>query len=170
VIQILESHIFNWSVYPRFSELANQYGPVIEYREIEPGKSFTIGNTAITAVPVNHRVPTTGFLIESNKSRIAITGDTAEMDVFWDVVNECGRLDALLVECAFPNEFEDLSTVSHHLTPYKLKAELGKFTAEVENVYVINLKPAYRAAIVSQLAEIGDTRLKVLDVGRMYEF
>jgi cAMP phosphodiesterase len=170
VIEILESHIFNWSVYPRFSELTNQYGSVIEYREIEPGKSFTIGDTSIRAVPVNHRVPTFGFLIESENSRIAITGDTAEMDRFWGVVNDYDKLNALLIECAFPNEFEDLSTVSHHLTPSKLKTELSKFDAEVDNVYVINLKPAYRAAIVSQLEETGDKRLKVLQVGKTYEF
>jgi cAMP phosphodiesterase len=170
VIDTLEAHIFNWSVYPRFSELTNQYGPVIEYHEVQTGKSFTIGSTSILAVPVNHRVPATGFLIESKNARIAISGDTAEMDVFWGIVNNCGKLNALLIECAFPNEFEDLSKVSHHLTPSKLKAELSKFNADVDNVYVINLKPAYRAAIVSQLEEIRDARLKVLEVGRLYEF
>jgi cAMP phosphodiesterase len=170
VIDILESHIFNWSVYPRFSELTNQYGSVIEYCEIAPGKSFTIGSTTITAVPVNHRVPTNGFLIESQGRRVAITGDTAEMDEFWTTINQRGKLDGLLVECAFPNEFEDLSTVSHHLTPSKLKAELSKFSAVADNIYVINLKPAYRSAIVSQLEEIGDKRLKVLEVGKAYEF
>jgi cAMP phosphodiesterase len=170
VIEVLESHIFNWSVYPRFSELTNQHGPVIAYREFQPGKSFTIGKTAITAVRVNHRVPTSGFLVESKDTRIAITGDTAEMDLFWELVNDCGKLNALLIECAFPNEFEDLSRVSYHLTPSKLKAELTKLKANVDNVYVINLKPAYRAAIVSQLEEIRDERLKVLEVGQLYEF
>ena len=90
--------------------------------------------------------------------------------MFWGIVNSCGKLNALLIECAFPNEFEDLSKVSHHLTPSKLKVELGKFNADVDVVYVINLKPAYHAAIVSQLEEIRDERLKVLEVGRLYEF
>src|SRR4030095_11505142 len=31
VIELLERDIFNWNVYPRFSELKNDYGPVMEY-------------------------------------------------------------------------------------------------------------------------------------------
>ena len=30
VIEILERDVFNWSIYPRFSELRNQFGPVVE--------------------------------------------------------------------------------------------------------------------------------------------
>src|SRR6188768_1006550 len=30
MIEILERDIFNWSIYPRFSELRNDYGPVVE--------------------------------------------------------------------------------------------------------------------------------------------
>src|SRR5213080_3623864 len=37
MIDILERDLFNWSIYPRFSELSNDFGPVIEYREIGSG-------------------------------------------------------------------------------------------------------------------------------------
>ena len=37
VIDLLERDIFNWNVYPRFSELKNEYGPVMEYVPIPDG-------------------------------------------------------------------------------------------------------------------------------------
>ena len=37
MIEILERDIFNWAIYPRFSQLSNDDGPVMEYREFERG-------------------------------------------------------------------------------------------------------------------------------------
>lgn len=166
VIGVLEKHVFNWSVYPRFSELTNSYGKVIAYREIEHEREFEIGHLRFISVAVNHRVPSSGFVVRDETSTIAITGDTAEMDRFWDVVNSLEKLDALLIECAFPNEFDELSTIAHHLTPAKLKRELEKLKHSECACYVINLKPAYREAVCDELAALNNPRLKVLEVGR----
>ena len=170
VIEILESHIFNWQVYPRFSELRNDHGPVIEYRKITEDGVFEVQGLRVSALPVNHKVPANGFLIQSDSARLVLTGDTAETTDLWDVVNDCGPIDALLVECAFPNEFADLASISHHLTPEKLGSELKKITAAVDAIYVTNVKPAYRNVVLEQLNEIADDRLHVLEVGREYQF
>ena len=37
VIALLERDVFNWNVYPRFSDLKNDYGPVMEYIPIPIG-------------------------------------------------------------------------------------------------------------------------------------
>lgn len=170
VIESLEEHIFNWEIYPRFSELKNGYGNVIQYCEISAGTEFDLCDLKVCAIPVNHKVPSNGFLIRYGESCIALSGDTAEMNEFWEAINEVGRLDALLIECALPNEFEELSSISHHLTPNKLKDEVRKLTAQTDAIYVINIKPAYRNAIVSQVADIADERLRIFEVGREYKF
>jgi cAMP phosphodiesterase len=170
VIDVLETHIFNWSVYPRFSELRNRFGSVIDYREIRNGDAFGVRHLKIRPVAVNHKVPSCGFLIQDGRTTIAITGDTAEMDVFWDEVNSLETLDALLIECAFPDEFEELSTISHHLTPVKLKGELKKLARPSCPVYVINIKPTHREAVCSQLASLEHEGLHVLETGREYTF
>jgi cAMP phosphodiesterase len=170
VIDALETHVFNWSIYPKFSELHNEFGKVIEYRQINIGEAFEVGGLSVIGMPVNHKVPSAGFLIASGSSRIALSGDTAEMSEFWSRVNSTDDLAAILIECAFPNEFEDLSAVSHHLTPHKLENELRKLNIQDIEIYVINLKPAYRDVIIAQLRTINDDRLKVLEVGRVYEF
>ena len=169
VIDVLETHIFNWSVYPRFSELKNRYGGVITYREIRHQEEFEVRHLRMRSVAVNHRVPSCGFLIRDDQTTIAITGDTAEMDLFWDTVNSLENLDALLIECAFPNDFEELSTISHHLTPSKLERELEKLELPCP-VFVINIKPSHIEAVSSQLAALGRQDLQILEVGREYTF
>ncbi len=170
VIDTLEKHIFNWSVYPRFSELTNDYGPVMEYRAFLPGNEISICHLMVTPVEVNHLVPAAGFIFTDQYTKIALSGDTAEMDEFWAAVNQLTDLSALFVECAFPESMRGLAEVSHHLTPKRLAAELEKFEVERCPVYAINLKPMYREEIIGELTQIKQRDIKILEVGCVYEF
>jgi ribonuclease BN (tRNA processing enzyme) len=168
VVEVLERDIFNWSVYPRFRELTNDHGPVMEYREFKPGCVFQAGHLRFRAVGVNHKVPSFGFIISDGSRSIALTGDTAETKEFWEAANTTPDLAALLVECAFPDELEELAMSSHHFTPRRLAAELKKCDAEVP-VYVVNMKPMYRDRIVEQLGKTA-SRVQVIEPGRVYEW
>ncbi|MBK9152942.1 MAG: 3',5'-cyclic-nucleotide phosphodiesterase [Chloracidobacterium sp.] len=168
VIQVLEEHIFNWSIYPRFSELTNKHGKVIEYLEFEPGESFSVKHLSVLPVEVNHRVPSCGFVINDGASTIAVTGDTAPTDLFWQTVNSLPSLNALIIECAFPNELSELAAISHHLTPSGLSKELTKLERTDCRIYVSNLKPTYRDEIVRELDGLRPDGLEVLTVARDY--
>lgn len=170
IIEVLETNIFNWSVYPKFSELTNEFGKVIEYMEHKNDVDFSVRHLNVRAVAVNHKVPSSGFIISDGDSTIALTGDTAETDQFWNVVNDTENVSAVLIECAFPDEFAELAEVSHHLTPSKMAIEIGKVKKSDCPIYAINLKPMYRDAIISQLDSLKISRLKVLDVGKEYQF
>ena len=170
VIEILERDVFNWSVYPRFSELKNENGAVVEYKTFQTGDKFLVKHLTIESIPVNHKVPTVGFVISDGKTSIALSGDTARMNEFWQKVNAEKLLNAILVECAFPNELAGLAEVSHHLTPEILRSELKKFSQKDCPVYVLNIKPAYREKVVSQLQNLQITNLRILEVGKNYEF
>lgn len=170
VIEALEENIFNWTIYPRFSELVNEHGPVIEYRKFENGQIFSIGNISVIPVEVNHNVPSSGFVISDGRSTIAISGDTAEAGGFWEVVNGLNSLDAILIECAFPNEHSELAARSFHLTPKLLAEELKRCQLGKAAIYAINIKPAYYDSIVAELRELGVEKLKVLEPGRSYDF
>src|SRR5258705_11268048 len=94
VIELLERDIFNWNVYPRFSELKNEFGPVMEYVPIPKGEPFKVAHLTVTAVAVNHIVPTVGLVVSDGKSTIAFSSDTLEPDRFESVVNRELGLDA----------------------------------------------------------------------------
>lgn len=169
VIEILERDIFNWSIYPRFSELRNDYGVVVEYCPFEVEESFAVKHLSVQAVKVNHKVPSVGFIVSDGKTGFALTNDTAEMNRFWDVLNETENLAAILVECAFPNELYDLACNSHHLTPRGLQKELAKIRRDCP-IYVVNIKPMYLEQVSKQIRELEIENLQILNVGQIYEF
>lgn len=170
VIEVLERDIFNWSVYPRFSELRNDFGPVVEYRPFQFGCEVSVAHLSVRTVPVNHKVPSSGFIISDGNKRIAMTGDTSEIKEFWDAVNKEETLDALIIECAFPDELSDLADISHHLTPSRLRTELAKFQHVKCPIYIANLKPMYRDKTILQISELCLSNVEILEVGRTYEW
>lgn len=169
-IEVLERDVFNWSVYPRFSELSNENGTVMEYRPFDVNSEFSVRHLRIRAINVNHNVPTAGFIVSDGAAKFALTGDTAEMDEFWAVVNKEQDLSAILVECAFPNDLSELAEISHHLTPSTLAVELAKFKNSACPVYVINLKPMYREQVIEGIRELNLPNVQILEVGKVYEW
>src|SRR5580765_1219288 len=151
MIDILERDLFNWAIYPRFSELTNDNGQVVEYREFDRGAGFKVKHLSVQSVAVNHKVSANGFIISDGKSSVAITGDTAETDEIWEACNSAKDLKAILVECAFPDELSELAAVSDHLTPSRLKRELKKLKDPNIPVFIINMKPMYREKVIEQI-------------------
>lgn len=170
VIKTLEDNIFNWEIYPRFSELCNRRCRTMEYQPFVAGTEFAVKNLRVEAVEVNHKVPTVGLIISDGATRLAMSGDTAQMDGFWERVNESDEPDAVLIECAFPDDLSDLAEISHHLTPSALRTEIGKLKHRNCPVYIINLKPMYRESIVEQIERLNIENLRVLEVGKVYEW
>jgi len=170
VIEVLERDIFNWSVYPRFSELENDNGKVLEYHPLEAGKEFSVKHLRVKAVEVNHKVPSVGLIISDGLTTFALSGDTAETNEFWNEVNLEKNLSVVLVECAFPNKLDELARISHHLTPKSLKKELKKNSHKNFLTYIVNLKPMYRDEIVQEIEELEMENLQILEVGQVYEW
>jgi cAMP phosphodiesterase len=170
VIDLLERDVFNWNVYPRFSELQNDYGPVMEYVPILLDETFRVAHLTIQAVSVNHIVPTVGLIVSDGKVSVAFSSDTAETTKFWDVVNVQPHLEALLIEASFPNEMASLAEVSRHFTPASLGKELTKLSHNGMDILAVHLKPTYREKIIKQLADLNIPKLSVMEPGRTYSW
>ena len=168
-IEILEQHIFNWKVFPRFNELTNDFGRVLEYKPIALNQKFTVNHFEVTAIPVNHQIPTVGLIVSSHQRTIAFTSDTAPTNDFWESVNALSKLDVLLIECAFPNSKASLAEISYHLTPHKLRLELAKLKHQCP-VFIVNIKPMYRSEIIRELKQFDLPQLKIMHVGNVYDF
>jgi len=170
VISLLERDVFNWNVYPRFSDLKNDYGPVMEYVPIPIGKPFSVAHLTVVAVPVNHIVPTVGLVVSDSQTSVAFSSDTAETEEFWKFVNEMKDLDALLIEASFPDRMAKLAEVSRHFTPASLGQELKKLTHNGMDIMTVHLKPSYRDEIIEQLTALNIPKLRVMEPGRIYEW
>ena len=170
VIELLERDVFNWNVYPRFSDLRNDYGPVMEYVPIPIGSAFPVAHLSVIAVPVNHIVPTVGLVVSDSSSSVAFSSDTAETDQFWDVVNNTPHLDALLIEASFPDNMAELAEVSRHFTPASLGRELKKLDHNGIDVLAVHLKPSYRDLIIGELYALNIPKLGVMEPGKTYSW
>ena len=170
VIDLLERDVFNWNVYPRFSELTNDYGPVMEYVPIPIGTEFKVAHLTVTAVPVNHIVPTVGLIVSDDQSTVAFSSDTAETEDFWKLVNLAPRLNALLIEASFPNSMSKLANVSRHFTPASLQQELKKLNHNGIDILTVHIKPAYREKVIAELNALSIPNLGVMEPGRTYSW
>ncbi|HEV2764633.1 MAG TPA: 3',5'-cyclic-nucleotide phosphodiesterase [Pyrinomonadaceae bacterium] len=171
VISLLERDIFNWTLYPRFSELKNEKNTrVLEYVPFRAGEEFRAAHLRLRAVSVNHIVPTVGLVVTDGSAVVAFSSDTAATEEFWRVVNDLPRVDALLVESSFPNSMARLAEVSGHLTPEALRRELGKLSRNGFDILAVHLKPAYRETLVGELAALNHPDLSVMLPGREYEW
>lgn len=170
VIERLERDVFNWNVYPRFSELKNEFGAVMTYVPIKAGHEFKVAHLTVKAIPVNHIVPTVGVIVSDGKRTVAFSSDTAETDDFWKEVNGLKRLDAILIEASFPNSMAKLADVSRHFTPASLAKELHKLKHNGLDILAVHLKPAYRETIIAELKALDLPKLGVMEPGRTYSW
>ena len=170
VVRLLRRDVFNGTVYPPFHDFDNGRTRVLEYVPFSAGEEFTVAHLRVTAVAVNHIVPTVGLILKDTRASVAFSSDTAATEEFWQVVNRLPRLDALLVEASFPNSLARLAEVSGHLTPDSLGRELAKLTQQGAQILAMHIKPAYRERIVRELDALGVPGLGVMETGRDYSW
>ena len=169
-LEILRAHIFNWAIWPDFSEISIREKPVMQYQVIRVGEKLHFGGRTITALPAEHTVPAVGFQLDSGDGSLVFTGDTTVNDAFWPVLNRIDNLRYLIIETAFSNRERSLAVVSKHLCPSMLAEELGKLTREAK-IYISHLKPGQIELIMSEIADCaGDFAPKMLQNNQVFEF
>src|SRR2546426_9621235 len=78
VLDSLRRHIFNDVVFPDFTRLPTVNSAPLAYHAFDEEKAFTADNLDVTAVRVNHIVPTAGFIVRQGDSALLYSGDTSE--------------------------------------------------------------------------------------------
>lgn len=169
VLESLRLHIFNDSTWPDFVAISEGEVRLLRLSRLEPGRPVEVEGLRITPIPVNHVVPTLGFLIEDGRSAVVIASDTGPTDLLWRRANEAPRLDAVFLEAAFPNAMAGLADLSKHLTPELFGREIGKLTRPAA-VIAVHIKARFRDQIVGELGALGLPRLEIGAFGRAYHW
>jgi ribonuclease BN (tRNA processing enzyme) len=142
----------------------------MEYVPFKVGVEFKVAHLKVTAVNVNHIVPTVGMIVSDGQTTLAFSSDTAETEEFWQLVNQTARLDALLIEASFPNSLAKLAEDSRHFTPESLQRELRKLKHNGIDILTVHLKPSYRATVIRELQALNIPNLEVMEIGQAYEW
>ena len=169
-IEILRNHVFNWAIWPDFSQVPSPDAPYLRYEEIRVGRSMAIGGRALTPLPADHTVPAVGFHLDSGRASLVFTGDTGPNDALWEKVNRIRNLKYVIIETAFSNKERSLADLSKHLCPMTLAQELAKFTGNAE-IYITHLKPGEIELTMQEIeACVRNLRPRMLENGQVFEF
>ncbi|XZG70940.1 MBL fold metallo-hydrolase [Chitinibacteraceae bacterium HSL-7] len=155
---ILKQHVFNWMVWPDFTAIPDHLNPAMVFLPMEEGESRVLPNgTRITALPALHTVPAVGYALDDGVGTVVFSGDTCDNDEMWQAINALPRLDALIVETAFPNADEALARLSRHFSPRMLADALPALTqARTIDLYVTHFKPAAQEQTMAEVLQACD--------------
>jgi ribonuclease BN (tRNA processing enzyme) len=148
-ISALREHIFNWVIWPDFTELPHKNNAVLKLEIMEAGSFTDIFGRQIEMISVNHVVPGVGYCIKAEGKVFAFSGDTTSNENFWDKLNKYDSLDLLCVESAFADKDIELAKVAYHYCPQLLALDLAKLKHRTK-VCISHLKPGYEQEIIQQ--------------------
>lgn len=169
-LEIMRNHIFNWSVWPDFSQVPSADKPFMRFQPISVGETVIIRGRRITALPANHTVPAVGYHVDSGSASLLFTGDTGTNDELWRIANRIENLRYLVIETAFCNREMDLAIVSKHLCPSMLAEELAKLERTVET-YITHLKPGEIELTMQEIEECaGQFSPRMLQNNQVFDF
>lgn len=164
VLDVVRRDLLNDRLFPDFVRLSREGPELVKLQSIVPGQPMCIDRLCLTAVPLNHVVPTVGYIIDDGQASIAIVTDTAESDAIWEVCNRTANLRAVFLELTFPRSMTWLAEISKHLTPAGFASEVAKLKKNV-TVYAIHVKARFYDQVAAELAELHLPNVRLLEPG-----
>jgi ribonuclease BN (tRNA processing enzyme) len=169
-IEILRNHIFNWSVWPDFTEIPSPENPFLRFETVKLGQPVKFGWRTITPLPANHTVPAVGYQVDSGHASLVFTGDTTACPELWQAINKISNLRYLIIETAFSNHEKKLAVMSKHLCPSMLAEELLNLQCKTE-LFITHLKPGQIELTMQEVEEsVGEFKPRMLQNNHEFEF
>lgn len=154
VIKALQAHVFNHVIWPDFTQLPTPEQSVLRYQPLSFWHNYTFDDgVTITPFPVTHGVPACGFGVSTPTGHLAFSGDTGLSSTTVQSLDRLDALDTLVIECAFPNQLDDLAESACHLTPQRLARLVAQLSTPPKALLITHLKPPHRDTIIQQLHE-----------------
>lgn len=168
-VYAIRKYLLNNATWPDFTRLPNHLLPAVRFHELQDEVPFEIDGVRFTPIPVDHLVPTHGFLIEQNGKAVLWSSDTGPTRRLWEIANQTDNLEVVCVETSFDNSLQDIADVSYHLTPATLAKELEKLEKKVP-ILLHHLKPPCIDKIKEEVEAFGNPAIDFLEQGKVYTF
>jgi len=169
VQQSLRLDLFNDRVWPNFLELTIDEKPLLTLETLQSGQCVTVEGLRITAVAVDHAVPTLGFIIEDEAAAVVIASDTGPTNEIWTRANRTANLKAVFLEASFPDDLASLAQWTKHLTPAGFVGEMQKL-AQPARFIAVHVKAQFRERVRQELRAHRLANLEIAQFGVAYEF
>lgn len=168
-VYAIRKYLFNNATWPDFTRLPNHLLPAVRFVEFQSETPLSIEGVTFTPIPVDHLVPTHGFLIEQDGAAVLWSSDTGPTQRFWEIANRTPNLKAVCIDTSFDNSLQQIADVSLHLTPHTLAGELRKLQRKVP-ILLHHLKPPCIDRIHEEVRRLRNPDIEFLEQGREYRF
>lgn len=154
-LDLLTTHWINGTVYPNFTERPSKEKPALRLHPIAPFEPVSVGPYEVTALPVNHSIPSVGFKVTAGGNKtIFFTGDTGPgLDPCWKHMNP----KVLIVDSAFSNRARMMVAKTGHLCPILVREEILAFRKQKGHfpyIVLTHLHPEMEAEIKEESRQL----------------
>ena len=152
-IEVLKTYSFNNVIWPDFTKikLLNSDENSLILKKIKLNEIISIGEYQIKPIEANHIAGSCGFVITKNHQSFIISGDTYTNPIIWEEINNNKTIKCLIIECSFPDKFDELARVSKHLTPNLIAKELKNLKRKDISIFFYHLKPNYEKELLKDI-------------------
>lgn len=168
VIDDIKKHLLNHRIWPDFTVIPNEKDSVIKLEKIKTGLSIRVNSFKVTAFPVNHAVPAVGYLVQKGNKFLFYTGDTSATEQTWQALSHIA-LDALIIECSFPDKMKKIAQTTGHLTPKLLFEDISRLPHFPKKIYITHIKPYYSRKIERDIQKQSKYNVEILKGGEVIE-
>jgi len=169
-LEILRNHIFNWAVWPDFTEIPSAEKPFLHFENLHVGTPVEMSGRRIVPLPASHTVPANAYQLDSGAASLVFSGDTGPCPALWSAVNGIRNLRTLIIETAFSNRERRLAATSKHLCPEMLRDELAQLERDAD-IYITHLKPGQIELTMQEIEDcVGELRPRMLQNNQVFEF
>ncbi|MBZ0105927.1 MAG: 3',5'-cyclic-nucleotide phosphodiesterase [Sulfuricella denitrificans] len=169
-VAVLREHLFNWKLWPDFTQIPNAEQPFLRFAAMLTGQTVELDGRKMTALPARHVVPAAGYLLDSGAASLAFSGDTIDCPEFWHALNQVENLRYLIIETSFANEDNGIAHASRHYYPSLLAEQLPSLQKQAE-VFITHLGPGDQPRIMAEiLSGVHGAPPRMLAHGQLFEF
>lgn len=170
VLEIIKKNVLNNEIWPDFTRIPTPEKPTLKLIEMTEGKVVNIDQLEITPIRVNHSVAAVGYILRDDRGSVVFTAESSPTDRIWDYAKREKRLNAIIIESAFPDSQEGLARKSGHLIPKDLPRELEKLDNPDVPILLHNFKPNFIDEIKRDILKLGQKNIKLLEKDQIFEF
>ncbi len=163
-LRSLREHIFNWHIWPDFTQLPTPQSPRLSWCQLAVGERFEVDDGVLEVLPARHTVPAVGYRLQGPTGSLVFSGDTLHDADFWLKLENCPDLRHLLIECAFPDEEAALAREACHYSPSRLAEDLARLS-DAPQVWISHLKPTDAERTLAQIAALAPCDVQQLTAG-----
>jgi len=146
----LRAYIFNNQIMPDFVSMSAVMTPFLKLNAIAANVTLMLDDYRVTPFPVDHSIPTFGYLIESANSGSAVAIVTDTLPINWAAIAAMPNLKAVFLEASFPDRYAELAHVSKHYTVSQF-LEAARLLPLGVQVIPMHLKPRFAEELLATI-------------------